>query len=105
MIEEPATAAAAVTLMLAAFLFVGGLFRIIAALTERFPHWGWLLLSGVISLLLGILIWRQMPLSSLWVIGTFVGIEMIFSGWSWVALGLALHAPSTSAGPTQGGTP
>jgi uncharacterized membrane protein HdeD (DUF308 family) len=44
-------------------------------------------------------IWRQWPLSGLWVIGLFVGIEMLFSGLSWVMLGLALRSARKSAVP------
>jgi uncharacterized membrane protein HdeD (DUF308 family) len=48
------------------------------------------LLGGLIDVLLGVLIWMQWPLSGLWVIGLFVGISMIYNGWTWVLLGLAL---------------
>jgi uncharacterized membrane protein HdeD (DUF308 family) len=88
---RPIQAAEALTLLIAAMLIVGGVFRIIAAVAIRFPSWPWLLLNGVITLLLGILIWRQWPGSGLWVIGLFVGIEMIFNGWTWVMLALAVR--------------
>ena len=89
MIDNPEAAALALTLMVAACLLVGGLLRIILSVAERFDGWGWVFLNGLISLLLGTAIWRQWPLSGLWVIGLFVGIEMLFSGLSWVMLGLA----------------
>jgi uncharacterized membrane protein HdeD (DUF308 family) len=54
----------------------------------RYPHWSWVLLDGVVSLLLGVLIWRRWPVSALWVIGLFVGIEMLLNGWSLVMLSL-----------------
>jgi uncharacterized membrane protein HdeD (DUF308 family) len=92
MIEHPVEAAAGITLMIAALFMVGGLFRIIVSLSERFHNWGWVLLNGIITLLLGILIWRQWPESSFWVIGLFIGIEMIFNGWAWVMLGLMVRA-------------
>jgi uncharacterized membrane protein HdeD (DUF308 family) len=98
MLERPIEAVAAVTLLVAASLLVGGLFRIIAAVTTQFPNWGWVLLGGVISLLLGIAIWRQWPADALWVIGLFVGIDMIFAGWSWVMLGLAVRSLPRPAG-------
>ena len=60
--------------------------------TERFSAWPWVLLNGVVTLLLGISIWRQWPESSLWVIGLFVGIDLIFNGWSWVMLALAARS-------------
>ena len=91
-IDSPLESAIALTLMVAAFLVVGGLFRIIAALVLRFPNWGWPMLNGLISLLLGILIYKQWPASGLWVIGLFVGIEMIFNGWAWVMLALDLRS-------------
>ncbi len=91
MFEHPIPAAAGLTLMLAAMFLVGGLLRIVVALTERHHGWGWLLLSGFITFILGVMIWRQWPESSLWVIGLFVGIDMLFNGWSLIMLALALR--------------
>ncbi len=88
LVDSPLEATAAITLMVAVFLIVSGLFRIVASLDMRFHNWGWQLLSGSVALLLGILIYRQWPASGLWVIGMFVGIEMIFYGLAWVMLGL-----------------
>jgi len=90
-VANPGSAALVATLLIAAFLIVGGLFRIVAALMYRFPGWGWLVVSGVVTLLLGILIWAQWPLSGFWVIGLFVGIEMIVHGWWWVMIALAVR--------------
>lgn len=98
-VTSPAGSAAAVTLVLAAFLIVVGIVRIVAAVYYRFPGWIWPLLSGVINLVLGILIWSMWPLSSLWVIGLFVGIEMIFNGWWWVMIGLAVRRLPKFAAP------
>ena len=100
MIANPGESAAALTLLIAMFLMFGGIFRIVVAISTRYQHWGWLLLHGVVSLLLGISIWRQWPLSGLWVIGLFVGIDMLLNGWSLVMLGLAAHklpAPGEAA--------
>lgn len=47
-----------------------------------------MLLNGGITLLLGLMINRQGPSAALWVIGMFVGIEMIFDGWGWIMLAL-----------------
>ncbi len=55
----------------------------------RFPHWGWVLFNGIITLILGIIIWRQWPVSGLWVIGLFIGIDLIISGWAWIMLSFA----------------
>jgi uncharacterized membrane protein HdeD (DUF308 family) len=88
-VSNPGATAIALTLLIAVFLIFGGIFRIVVAVAVRFHNWIWLLLSGGINLLLGIAIWRQWPLSGLWVIGLFIGIDMIFNGWSLVMLGLA----------------
>ncbi len=89
MVANPAEAAVTLTLAIVLFLMFGGIFRVIVALMLRFPHWGWLVLHGAVNLLLGIAIWRQWPLSGLWVIGLFVGLDLIFNGWSLVMLGLS----------------
>jgi uncharacterized membrane protein HdeD (DUF308 family) len=100
LIERPLEAAAGLTLLVAAGLLVGGILKTILALTERFDGWGWALLNGTVSVGLGVAIWRQWPLSGLWVIGLFVGIEMLFSGLSWVMLGLAVRSlPRTVLSP------
>jgi uncharacterized membrane protein HdeD (DUF308 family) len=92
MIENPVAAAAGLSLLVAACLLVGGILRIVLSVAERFDGWRWMLLNGLISLLLGVSIWRQWPLSGQWVIGLFVGIEILFSGLSWLMLGLAVHS-------------
>lgn len=89
MVTNPAESALLLTLIIAMFLVFEGVFRIVAALVVRYPHWGSVLLNGIISLILGILIWERWPVSGLWVIGLFVGIEMLFNGWSLVMLSLA----------------
>ena len=50
--------------------------------------WGWLLASGIVSVVLGWMIWAQWPASGLWVIGLLVGIQLLFTGWSLVMLAL-----------------
>jgi uncharacterized membrane protein HdeD (DUF308 family) len=89
MVTNPTESAVLLTLLIAMFLVFEGVFRIVAALAARYPHWGWVLFNGLISVLLGILIWRQWPYSGLWVIGLFIGIEMLLNGWSLVMLSLS----------------
>jgi uncharacterized membrane protein HdeD (DUF308 family) len=101
MLEDPVRAAAVLTLLLAASFLVGGLLRVIFSFAEKFPGWPWVLLNGVVDLILGVLIWRGWPESSLWVIGVFVGIDLLFHGWSWVILALAVRT-YTAAGPVRG---
>src|SRR5256886_3536127 len=75
--------AIALTLVIAISFVVQGAFRIGAALSTRIDGWGSLLASGIITLLLGLMIWNEWPLSGVWVIGVFVGIDMFFYG-GWV---------------------
>src|SRR5262249_59506570 len=101
MIERPLRAAEILTFMLAVSFLIAGSIRIIVVLTERFSAWPWVLINGIVTLLLGIAIWRQWPESSYWVIGLFVGIDLIFNGWSWVMLGLAVQALPPPAGRSE----
>jgi uncharacterized membrane protein HdeD (DUF308 family) len=91
MVDAPIINMVLITKFIAIFLIVSGVFRIISALVVRFPDWGWALLNGGVTLLLGIIINRQLPEAALWVIGLFVGIEMLFNGWAWVMLALDLR--------------
>ena len=87
---HPAAGLAALTLILAVYLFVKGVLELILGFRLR-PRAGsvWVILDGVVTLFLAILIWRSWPSSSLWVIGTLVGISMLFSGTSRLFLSLA----------------
>jgi uncharacterized membrane protein HdeD (DUF308 family) len=100
MLEDPVRAAAVLTLLLSAYLLVGGVLRIVFALAVQFVSWPWVLVNGVVDVVLGVLIWREWPGSSLWVIGLFVGIDLLFNGWSWVILALTVR--SVSATPPAG---
>ena len=72
--DTPVQSAMAMTLFVAAFFIVAGAFRVVAALVVRFPHWGWALLNGVITFLLGMIIYRHFPQSGVWVLGLLVGL-------------------------------
>ena len=88
-IFKPIVAASSITLLLAAFFFVGGLFRMLSAATYRFDYSGLWFFNGLVAFILGILLVAEWPESSFWVIGTFIGIDMIFNGLSWIAISLA----------------
>lgn len=91
-VARPVEGLEALTLLIGAFLLVGGIFRSVTAMTLRLHHWGWLLLNGLITGLLGLMILADWPESSLWVLGLFVGIDMLFNGWAWVMLALGLRS-------------
>jgi uncharacterized membrane protein HdeD (DUF308 family) len=87
---DPVFASLGMTMALAWILIAVGVMRIFMAFQMRsVKGWGWPLVSGLISILLGGMILAQWPASGFWVIGLFVAIEMIFNGWSSVFVALA----------------
>ncbi len=93
-IDAPVENTLLLTKILAIFLMVVGLINILYSLIERFQGWGWVLLNGGITFLLGLLINRQWPSSAMWVIGLFIGIEMIFNGWAWIMFAFGIKPRS-----------
>jgi len=94
---NPVLGVAAFTLALAIFFVIEGVIDLVFYFqTRALPGSGWILFDGIITLILGILVWRQWPSSSLWVIGTLVGISMIFTGITRLMLGLAARRLATS---------
>jgi len=96
-LENPIAGASALTLLLAMFFFASGIFRIVFSLRERFLNWGWTLLNGAVTLLLGVIIWRQLPESALWIVGLLVGIDLIFTGWTSIMLAFAVRSAGEPA--------
>ena len=89
---DPFLASTLITGMLAGVLIVIGVTRIIMAVQlKAAPGWGWLFFAGIAAIILGILIIAQWPLSGLWVIGMFIAIEMIITGWTYIFIALALR--------------
>jgi len=87
---HPVAGLASLTLLLAIYLFVEAVLEMVLSFRLR-PMAGanWLLVDGIVTLILAILIWRTWPSSTEWVIGTLVGISMIFSGVSRLVLSMA----------------
>ena len=75
------------TLLLAVYLVVEGAWKIIASFRYRsVTGWLWLLASGILSLLLGMMIWNQWPVSGLWAIGVLIGVNLLSTGIAFVSL-------------------
>jgi uncharacterized membrane protein HdeD (DUF308 family) len=90
--ENPLLAAAILTLILGVSLVASGVVRIILAFSmKRETPWLLVLLSAVITLLLGLLILAHWPVSSLYILGIFLGIDLIMAGAGWIGLGLGLR--------------
>jgi uncharacterized membrane protein HdeD (DUF308 family) len=92
LIRYPAAGAVSLTLILASFFIVGGLFRAIGAGMLKLPRWGWSVFSGIVSLVLGVMLLAQMPVSSIWFIGFAIGLDLIVDGASLIGLATAIHS-------------
>jgi uncharacterized membrane protein HdeD (DUF308 family) len=95
LIGWPVGGALSLTFVLTAFLIADGILTILFSVEHRrqlSQRWGWLLANGILDLLLaGIIIWA-LPGSALWVLGLIVGIDLIFGGWSLIAMAFAARA-------------
>lgn len=90
LIDHPGFGALVVTAFLAVLFVFGGLFRFVTALVLQLPHYGWAAFGGIVSIILGILLWMQWPVSAFWFIGFAVGVNLIFAGIAWSSLSLKL---------------
>jgi uncharacterized membrane protein HdeD (DUF308 family) len=90
--ENPLFAAVLLTLLLGASLVASGIVRLFLAFNmKRETPWIWVALSGVVTILLGLLILARWPVNSVYILGLFLGIDLIMAGASWIGLGLGLH--------------
>ncbi len=95
-IAEPIAGSLLLTAFLAACLIVAGITRLIwAGSHRRLRGWWGLLLSGAVTLLVGVLIYLSLPWSGLWALGTLVAIELVIGGVSALSFGLALRRVGT----------
>ncbi len=111
-IAKPLAASLILTLCIGFVLLATGILRSIMAFRfKRFKNWFWPLLSGIISVLLGLIIINRWPVSGLWVIGLFVAVELMANGWSSIMIALvarqtqempepAIRKPSIKDGET-----
>jgi uncharacterized membrane protein HdeD (DUF308 family) len=91
-VMRPVVSAEVATVFMAMFFLIGGLFQMISSVAVALPGWGWQTADGLLTFVLGLLVLAQWPASGLWVIGLFVGIDLIFYGATWIALALGLRA-------------
>jgi uncharacterized membrane protein HdeD (DUF308 family) len=89
--ENPLLAAAVLTLLLGFSLLASGVMRIVLAFSmkDEMP-WIWVAVSGVITLLLGLIVLAHWPVSSLYILGLFLGIDLVIAGVGWIGIGLGL---------------
>lgn len=92
LMAEPLEGSVVITILVSVALVIGGILRIIIAVRHRhMPGWGLLLAGGVISFLVGLMLYLMLPWSGLWVVGTLIAVELVMHGVSWIQFGLALR--------------
>jgi len=92
LIRHPDAGAAGVTMVLAALFIVGGLFRAAGASVIQFPRWGWTVVAGVVSVLLGIILLTNWPAVSTYFIGMAIGIDLMLDGAALVGFAVAIRS-------------
>ena len=104
MIAHPLFNLKFMALLLAVFFIMEGIMSIMMALQMKgINGGGWTLFGGVMSLILGVLIWAQWPLSGAWAVGILVGIRFLCTGWSMIAVGQMAKAGATAASTEPSG--
>ncbi len=88
---RPHAGMAALTFLLAGYFFVGGLFRLVTSIGERYPHWGWDFFYGLTAIALGVIVVAEWPFSAMWLVGTLVGVELIVRGVAMMGAGVGLR--------------
>lgn len=92
MILYPHEGAITLTVLLAMlFLFIGSIKIALALSIRPLSNWRWLMLNGILSLLLGTIIWLGLPGARRWAIGTIVGMELLFNGCSMIMFTIPLR--------------
>lgn len=95
-VTRPGEGLLSLTLLLVVFFMVAGISKVVFSLTIRpFPNWGWVLASGIVGIVLSLILWSMLPVAAVWILGLFVGIQLICEG---AALGyLAWHVKQAGA--------
>jgi uncharacterized membrane protein HdeD (DUF308 family) len=79
---NPLEGAFAFTIVLGMTIFLQGMIQVSLAFQMRWlsPNWGWMLASGLMGIVFGIFVWSSSPLSAVWLIGTLIGVNLLFDG-------------------------
>ena len=80
-LTRPGEGLLSLTLLLVVFFMVGGISKIVMALTIRpFPNWRWVLVSGIVGVVLSMLLWSMLPIAAVWILGIMLGVQLISEG-------------------------
>src|SRR3984957_2744956 len=100
LLASPVGGAVSLTVVLIAFLFIEGAASIMYAVTHRSREsagWGWMFASGLIDVVLAALLFAGLPGTALWALGVLIGINMVFGGWSLIAMSLSARPKVATA--------
>jgi uncharacterized membrane protein HdeD (DUF308 family) len=95
LLANPLFASSVLTILLAAYFLVDGVCEIAAGFGRMGEGGGWLLFGGIVSLMLGVMIWAQYPLSGAWAMGTLLGIKLFFVGLTMITAGSTVRSMAT----------
>lgn len=99
MFTQPMLGMYTLTAVLMGWFLVDGIFSLIAGFKAKpVEGWGWVVISGIASIVLAILMWRQWPATGQFAIGLLVGIRLIFTGWSIAMIGAVGDAVGDQVG-------
>ena len=96
LLANPLFASGVVTILLAAYFLLDGICEIAAGFGRMRDRGGWLLFGGIVSVMLGVMIWAQYPLSGAWAMGTLLGIKLFFVGLTMITAGSAVRSVATT---------
>ena len=103
-LARPGAALASLTLIFAAYFFVSGILEAwIAMQSKPAPGWGWALFGGIVSVVLALMVWTGFPTSAAWLVGTLVGIKLLFAGMTVLTLKRAVNKVKDAVGDALGG--
>ncbi len=101
-LRDPAQALLTISLLLIVYFMIEGISKVVFALTLRpFPNWGWLLASGAVGVLLSLILWANLPVTALWLVGLLVGIEFISVGAALAWLAWRVRNPRAEPYPSS----
>jgi uncharacterized membrane protein HdeD (DUF308 family) len=93
LISQPGAGLATITVFLAVWFLVDGIWSIIAGFRWRpLGGWVWMVIGGVVSIVLSVMIYRQFPESAVWLVGVLVGVRLLFTGFTMIMLGSVSEA-------------
>ena len=91
LLSYPMSGAVAITLLIGTIWLAAGIYRAIASIVMRFPYWGWSLISGIVSTIVGGMLVRNWQSASLWFVGLYIGVDLIVHGLAWITFSLKVH--------------